>query len=663
MSKNFQIGFDYYPEHWPEEMWDNDLEMMKACGTNCVRIAEFAWSRMEPEEGRFEFDWLDRFFALCEKHDMGVILGTPTAAVPPWLWQRYPYVVALLENGQRASTTGRRYFCPNSPDLLNLSDIISEKMAERYGAHKQLVGWQTDNELNGQVCYCGYCQTACREWLKGKYDTVEAFNSDHGNVFWAHEVNDWDEVKLPRLGLTTSQTNPAVRLDVHRFFSDSWRDFVGRQVEIIRKYSPQTWTTHNLPGHGIAMDLYDLAAAHDFISMDTYPKATIDPPARVGFQNDIANSMQKRPHWIMEIQTGTPCTKFYKAPVPRPGQLRLWAHQSAAHGAEGVVFFRWRKSPVGAEMFGNGILDQDSRPRRQYDEAVELGKDFDALRAALPEYATPDEVGVVFDFAERINSQIHQFAIDVDYFGTLQSAWESARRLGLNVRFVRPTDDLSSFKMVIAPAQYTTSPEIVSNFTKYVEDGGTLVGGGRMGWFDVFGKPSCKTMPGGMTDLFGVEVEEYERVMETNPNRVIFSEEIGGAGDCSKWNYYLNDLGAKPLGKYESEFYAGKTAISLNEVGAGRAVYVGATLDEAAQDQLMTTLALMSGLELLPVDWLADVETVRLEDGGGNSIFAFLNHSNEEKTVSLNDNTTDLITGEAVIGVTLAPLSAAWVRQ
>ncbi len=659
MRQNFHLGFDYYPEHWPDSMWADDLTLMRDAGATCVRIAEFAWSRMEPEEGRYEFTWLDRFFDLADRHDMGIILGTPTAAPPPWAWQTYPEIVMVDHSGMVAPTTGRRYNCPTSQTYLELCDKIVEQMARRYGTHRQLIGWQTDNEVSGQVCLCNACQRACLSWLRAKCGTVQRLNAALGLVFWAHEATDWEEVILPRRGL--DKAHPSIRLEVHRFFSEQWTNFLGRQVAIITQHSPKRWTTHNLPGVGIAADLWEMAKAHDFLALDTYPKAMIDPPTRVAMLNDVVRSTQDRPHWVMEIQSGGACTKFYKAPRPRPGQLRLWAHQCAAHGAEGIVFFRWRMSPAGQEMFGNGLLDQDSKPRRTYHEVKELGQDFERLAKQLPQYDAPAEVAIVWDFADRIHAQIHDYAMDVPFLPHLATWWTAAHKLGLNCRFVRSTDDLAPYAMVIAPSQYTTSDEIAGNYTSYVDQGGTLVGMLRMGCFDVYGKPSRKTLPGGMTELFGVEVDEYERVMEPNPNRVVFRDEIGPPAECRHWNYVLAASAAEALGTYEQDHYAGAPAVTLNAAGRGRAVYVGTMLDADAASRVVAYLAKLSGLEPRPGGWPDEVEVVRLAGKGGEPIRVLMNHSMSPQTVRLPAPGTDLLTGESAQDVALEPLSARWV--
>ncbi len=660
MRKTFHLGFDYYPEQWPEARWADDLRLMRACGTTCVRVAEFAWSRMEPEEGRFQFGWLDRFYALAAEHGIAVLLGTPTAAPPPWAVQRHPEIVAVEEDGGRAATTGRRYTCPTSPVYLRLCDAVVAQMAQRYGTHPSTLGWQTDNEWDGQVCFCPHCRQACREWMKERHGTVEALNGNLGLVFWAHEVTDWEHFVAPRKGL--ERAHPSLRLEIHRFFSRAWSRFAQRQADVIRAHSPGRWVTHNLPGVEVELDLFELAAAHDFLSIDLYPRAMLDDHHGVAFANDVTRSAQNGPHWVLELQTGAPCTRFYKAPLPREGQLRLWAHQCAAHGAGGVVFFRWRKSPAGQEMFGNGLLDHDARPRRGYREVQELGRDFASLGRTLPALSARPEVALVLDFADRMNARIHAFAMDVDFFPHLRRWYRAVRRLGLGVRFVRPTDDLAPFPLVIAPNQFTTSPEIAENFTRYVRGGGTLVGAMRMGWFDPHGKPAGGTLPGGMTDLFGVEVEEYERVMAPNPNRLVFREAGVPPAACRQGVYVLHELGAKALAKYERDDYAGKTAVSRHALGDGHAVYVGTMLDQPALDALVSRLAAQAGLDAPAADWPEDVELVRLSGADGRPVWSVLNHARERRRVALPRPMADLLTGASTRRLDLPPLTAAWLR-
>jgi len=673
MRNNFHLGFAYYPEHWPEEMWDDDLRKMKELGTTAVRIAEFAWCRMEPEEGRFEFDWLDRFFELAAQHDIGTILCTPTAAPATWIWQTYPDTAMVQENGLRSGTASRRYNCPTAPSYLRRSDIIIEQMASRYGDHPSLIGWQTDNEVNGQVCHCEHCQGACREWLKERFGTVERFNQEMGLVFWSHEVTSWDQVMIPRpLGETARGENPSITLEKRRWVAHAWTEFLGRQVDIIREHSPGRWVTHNLPGYNVNLDLFDAAAAHDFLSLDLYPSAMMNRPPRVDLGCDLMRSLQEHPPWIMELQTGSPCTGFYKAPIPRPGQLRHWVHQCLAHGMEGVTYFRWRKSPFGVEELGNGLFDQDNRPGRRFEEVRQLGQELERLAEVLPSYETPREVAIVYDFADKAIAQAHQYKFDLEFMAHLTTWHQILRSLGLNVHFVRPTDDLSEYALVIAPWQLTASDDAAANYTRYVSDGGTLVGMLRLGYFDRYGKSSQQSMPGGMTELFGVDVEEYERVMEPNPNRVVFADEIGGAADCRDWNYILNDRGARALATYERDYYAGRTAISVNEVGSGRAIYMGTLLDRPELKRFAAHLAQVAGLESLPDGWPEEVESVRLGccAGGGQSpedsprptVRVLLNRSADTQPVALPESMTDILDGSTGTSFEIEPHGVRWLR-
>ncbi len=554
---------------------------------------------------------------------------------------------------------------------------IIEQMATRYGEHPQLIGWQTDNEISGLPCFCGHCRAAFREWRRRKYGTVEAMNDALGMVFWAREFSDWDEVDLP-IPLT-KQAHPSLQLEIQRFFSHAWTEYCRRQVELIRRHSPGRFVTHNLPGVGIALDLFEFAAAHDFLSADMYPQPMINHRWMVARCGLVTRSVQSRPHWVMELTTGSPVTQFYKAPVPRPGQLRLWAHQNAAYGAQGVVFFPWRKRPAGYEMLSNGLLEHDGKPRRYYREAQHIGRDFAALADALPAYDAPDEVALVYDFQDRCNAAINPQILDVPFLPYLDQWMRAARRLGLSVRYVRSTDDLSRFSLVIAPNQYTTSDEIAANYKRYVEAGGTLLATQRIGIFNTHGNPVHERMPGKMRDLFGMEIDEYERCMYVNPNRLVFADrdDLRSAGlsveECRDWVFILALAGAEPLATFEREYYAGKPGASLNEYGRGKALYLGTMLDDAGTQRFLAFAARLAGLSLLPADWPEDVELVRLADDAGRPLLVFLNHALESRAVSLaslfaagmapHAAATDLLTGERFDGkIDMPPAGVRWLR-
>lgn len=668
MRERFILGFAYYPEHYPEDQWESDVRLMAEAGVQCIRMAEYAWSRMEPREGQFELGWLDRFFELAAKYGIEVILCTPTDAAPPWAVRKYPDIVRVDTDGNRVATCGRRFRCPTSPTYWELSRRIVEQMARRYGDNPQLIGWQTDNEIGGLVCFCDHCRAAFREWCRRKYGTVEAMNDALGMVFWAREYSDWDEVDLP-IPLT-KQAHPSLQLEIQRFTAHAWTEYCRRQVEVIREHCPGRFVTHNLPGVGVGLDLFDFTAVHDFMSVDMYPQPMINHRWMIARCGLVTNSLQNGPHWVMELTTGSPVTQFYKAPVPRPGQLRLWAHQNAAYGAQGVVFFPWRKRPAGYEMLSNGLLEHDGKPRRYYDEAKRIGQDFARLAEELPAYEAPAEVALVHDFQDRCNAAINPQILGVGFMGYLDQWMRCARRLGLNVRYVRSTDDLTPFRLVIAPHQYTTSDDIAANYKRYVHAGGTLLATQRIGIFNTQGNPVHERMPGKMRDLFGMEIDEYERCLDVNPNRLMFNCEPGlideglESAECRDWVFILELAGAETLATFESEYYAGKPGATVHRYGAGRAVYLGSMLDDDATRRFIAFLAQQAGLTTLPLDWSDDVEVVRLVGSEGQPIQVLLNHALEPRRVLLQADAEDMATGEPLTDeAELGPADVRWLQM
>lgn len=658
----FRLGFGHYPEQWPEESWKRDFDLMKDAGFEVTRVAEFAWGRMEPEDGRFELDWLERYLDLSAHSGIRVILCTPTATPPPWARQKHPDIVLVLENGERMGTWGRRYTCPNVAIYRRLGERISEEMARRFGDHPAVEGWQTDNEFDGQLCYCEHCQRSMKQWLRQRFETVDALNEAMGLVFWSHEYRSWDEVDLLRNG--GRQTPPCVRQTIHRFFSDSWVDFARGQIARIRPHSPGRWITHDMPGAGIPMDLQDLAEAHDFSSVNMYPRPTFDPRWTINENCVITRGANTGGRfWVTELSTGAPVTQFYKAPIPRENQMRQWAHLCAALGAEGVLFFCWRKRPSGFEMLSNGLLEHDGRPRRPYEEMKRLGEDFRRLREALPVCRRRPQIAILYDFSDRLNGAINPTIVDMKTSRECGKWLRAARLLGLEVDVVRSTDDLTPYDVCVAPAQYTTSDAIAGNLRAYVRKGGFLIGAQRMGIFNVHGNPVHEPMPGGLRDVFGLEIEEYERVMDVNPNRLVSCRNGLPPLTCLEWAFALTLHQAEPLAVFERDYFEGRPGLAIHDFGEGRALFLGAILSQGDAAEILKYAARLTGLPVLPADWPEDVELVRLKGPEGEDLRVLFNHAHETRRARLPDAVSDiLVPGEPAQTVELPPMAARWLR-
>ncbi len=366
----FYFGVDYYPEHWPEERWPEDARLMAEADFNVVRLAEFAWSKMEPEDRRFDFEWLDRAISILASHNIQVVLGTPTASPPPWLMAKKIDLFRVREDGRRLTYGNRREYCPNHPLYHQYTRRIVKQMAEQYKDHPAVIGWQIDNEF-GDRCYCDLCTHDFRRWLRRRYGTLEKLNKKWGTVFWSHIYNDWSEIPAPRT--TGHSPNPGLGLDFARFASDSYVAYQKMQVDILRQKCPNHFITHNFMGFKYNfINYFDLARELDFVSWDIYwrtqwnMEAATDPTsAAIG--HDAMRGLKNQNFWVMEQQSGSGGWEYVSV-SPRPGELRLWAYQSIAHGADGIVFFRWRTNRYGTEQYWHGLLDHHGLAGRRYEE-------------------------------------------------------------------------------------------------------------------------------------------------------------------------------------------------------------------------------------------------------------------------------------------------------
>lgn len=385
------LGVCYYPEHWPEDMWQADLQEMKRCGIEVIRIAEFAWNKFEPQEGVYTFDFFDRFMEVAEKKGMKVIFCTPTATPPLWLTEKYPEVLNADLDGNTYYHGTRRHYNLTSPVYREFSRKITEKLAEHYVNHPWIIGWQLDNEINCEmdVYYSESDHTAFRRYMKKKYETLERLNEAMGTVFWNQTYTDWEQVHLTRRTNTYGQTNPHFQLEEKRFIAASAAEFFHIQSEVIRKWQKkygredQFITTNGLFRHIDYQQVVD--ESMDFITFDNYPAFAYEnilvPEQTNGMKDRNSSQMLARTRsispvfGIMEQQSGAGgwnCRMMM--PMPKPGQMRLWSLQAIAHGADFVSYFRWRTATVGTEIYWHGLHDYDNRENRRVRELIQTAE-------------------------------------------------------------------------------------------------------------------------------------------------------------------------------------------------------------------------------------------------------------------------------------------------
>ena len=472
------LGVCYYPEQWPQSDWRDDARRMVDVGISHVRVAEFAWARIEPARGRFAWAWLDEAIGILGDAGLHVVMCTPTATPPKWLIDERPEILAWDEAGRPRGFGSRRHYCFASPAWREETGRICEIVADRYGEHDAVVGWQLDNEYGCHdtvLSYAPHCRTAFREWLAQRYGTPEALNAAWGNVFWSQAFGTFDEVGLPNL--TVTEANPAHRLDYRRFASDMVVAYNRLQVEVVRARSPGRFISHNGMGFFDGYDHFAVAGDLDVFTWDSYPLGhtdqRLDAPddvkarfARTGhpdvapFHHDLYRGVGNGRWWVMEQQPG-PVNWAANNPAPMPGMVRLWTLEALSHGAEVVSYFRWRQAPFAQEQMHAGLLRPDGADDIGAAEASQVAAELKALDLA-PSPASWARVALVFDYTAAWVTRIQPQGAGFRVYNLAMRFYTALRRLGLDVDIVGPGRPLAGYALIVAPTLPILEPSTIA---------------------------------------------------------------------------------------------------------------------------------------------------------------------------------------------------------
>lgn len=608
------LGVCYYPEHWPEARWAEDARRMREVGISYVRVGEFAWSRIEPRPGEFQWGWLDKALEVLGAAGLKVVLGTPTATPPKWLIDAHPDVLAVDRDGRPRTFGSRRHYCFSSETYAAESRRIVEALARRYGEHAAVAGWQTDNEYGCHdtiLSYSENAQRAFRRWLQERYGEIGALNEAWGNVFWSMEYGDFDEIDLPNL--TTTEANPSHWLDFHRFSSDQVVRYDRMQVELLRAHSPGRFVLHNFMGMFLDFDHFDVAADLDAAAWDSYPLgfteqaplteaekmayARTGHPDMAAFHHDLYRAVGRGRWWVIEQQPG-PVNWAPWNPSPAPGMVRLWTWEALAHGAEVVSYFRWRQAPFAQEQMHAGL----NRPDFTLDDGGREAEQVARELATLPLPGTAQApVALVFDYQAAWTLRVQPQGRDFDYFLLCYRWYEALRRFGLDVDFVRPGASLEGYAAAVVPSLPHVSAEAAEAFDAF---DGALLFGPRCG-----SKAESLTIPenlppGPLQNLLRLKVG---RVESLRPGLTVG---VAGAikGKAERWRELVeSDL--LPLARFAD----GRGALYED----GRALYLACWPDREALADAMRLLAGRAGLKICDLP-----EGVRLRRRG-DLTFAF----------------------------------------
>jgi beta-galactosidase len=650
------FGTDYYPDQTPESLWEQDAAAMAGAGITNVRIAEFAWALMEPKEGSFTFDWLKRVVDILHAHTISVILGTPSAAPPPWLTQKYPEVLMVNDHGVALSPGTRRFTCPTNATYRRLSLAVATEMAHAFSSTPGVIGWQIDNELTlgeSARCYCRFCREGFQHWLRGKYHSLDTLNQAWGTVFWSNTYTDFSQVPVPLP--SGAPPNPGLALDYDRYQSDANVTFLEEQLRLLRKLCPAHFiTTNNVGGLVDTIDLRDLYRNLDFVSSDNYPgffaifhdggDSGVSAPAEAiaamaSFSHDFMRSAKDgEPFLIMEEQSGKAGQPTF-SPQPEPGQLRLWSYQAVAHGAMGINYFRWDTANFGAEEYWHGLLRHDRSHSPGFDEIQQTIRELKSLgRDALTARYDAD-LALCFDSDSDWALAIQPGQPKLKYLSEILPWYGAMAASHAGVDIVDATQDLSRYKVLCAPVMYVVSQQQAGRIRHFVEAGGTFIAGFRLGVKDEHSRIVDTPLPGLLRDVLGVEVIDYQPIYSEKQS-VQFAGPLAGANaDCHIWADILDPRKAEVLASYTGGDHAGKAAITSNSFGKGKAIYIGAHLEPAELARVLLTLIAMSGVTR-PIQAPPGVE-VATRRADLQAWTYLLNHTAQTQSVHVHGNYQD----------------------
>lgn len=664
------FGVDYYPEHWvfpyagtaenPEASWEQDAALMAKAGVNVIRIGEFSWGICEPEESKYDFLWLRRVMDIMENHGIKVVLGTPTAAPPIWLARKHPEILPLDEFGRVKHEGTRRAICLSSDVYWDYSKKIVSAMIEALGDHPQLIAWQIDNSMGGNDTEVSFNDASREEWhfwLQAKYETIENLNEKLGFRFWGQTVTSWDQVPMPMYA--PAPHNPSLLLDWNRFCSDTMVQFIKMQADLLRERCPKIPVTVTMRAFLRKYDHFDMADVVDFVSVES-SVVMKSGSAELACDIDLLRSLKrtgiKTPDgdygfWVMEQKVGQVNWQEVNSLV-RPGLVRLFTYQLVSRGACGVLFFRWRQPRIGSEKFYGGVIPHHAGGNnRVFQEISQIGEELKILAPALKDTKVSAEVAILYsydnDWALQQPNQPNKFFNQREH---VQLIYNALHDRNIPTDFARPIDDLSQYKIVFAPSLHVLSPAEADRLKLYVQNGGTLVGTFNTGLVNEHHIVPDSGFPGDLTDLFGLEVLEFDPIPPGEENHLTFK----GAFPTSHlhpaklWCDIIEPKGCQILAVYAKDFYAGKPAVTMNNFGLGKAIYIGTQSHQHFYHDLAGWLRQMCALH--PLLKVPENVEVSMREKDGTKVYFLLNHQNSPVRIQFYKPMHDFLTSSTFSG-------------
>ncbi|WP_339242011.1 beta-galactosidase [Paenibacillus sp. FSL F4-0243] len=657
-------GADYNPEQWLKypEILREDIRLMKLANCNVMSVGIFSWVSLEPEEGVFTFDWLDSVLDSFAENGIYAFLATPSGARPAWMSEKYPEVLRVERNRVHNLHGFRHNHCFTSPVYREKTAILNAKLAERYSQHPAVIGWHISNEFGGE-CHCDLCQNAFRDWLKVKYNnSLDEVNHAWWATFWSHTYTSWTQIESPAPHGETQVHG--LNLDWRRFVSERTIDFCQHEINVVRPYNPALPITTNM--HMIdGIDYRELAKILDVVSWDAYPEwhYTEDGDdarlaAWTAMHYDLMRSFKKKPFLLME---STPSLTNWQSvsKLKRPGMHKLSSLQAVAHGSDSVQYFQWRKSRGSSEKFHGAVVDHSGHSEtRVFKDVTEVGKTLAGMTEVVGT-STPVKTAIIFDWDNRWAIKDAQGIRNsgLRYEETVLQHYRALWELGIPVDMIGSGDDLSAYKLVIAPMLYLISEENGKRIEKFVEQGGTFLATYWSGVVNETDLCHLGGFPGPLRRTLGIWAEETEGLHSRDLNGVVMQASnalnLSGDYDAHEIAELIHLEGAEALGTYRSDFYAGRPALTVNRFGEGNAYHLATRVKDASfYVELYAAITAKAGITRALDSELPTGVTAQLRTDGESDYIFVQNYSGSPQAVKLDGaDYTDLSSGTAAPAV------------
>ncbi|MFI6151901.1 beta-galactosidase [Kitasatospora sp. NPDC051170] len=630
------FGGDYNPEQWHAQVWKEDDELMRHARVNLATVGVFSWALMEPEEGRYDFDWLDAHLDRLHAAGVAVDLATPTASPPPWFTLAHPDALTVRPDGARLTHGSRDTYCLTAPAYRRAARRIAGALAERYGDHPALALWHVHNEYV-TLCHCDHTAAAFRVWLRARHGSLDALNEAWGTAFWSQRYTSWEQILPPRA--TQWHHNPGQSLDYSRFWSDETLAAYREQRDAIRAHSDRPVTTNlMLPGYQ-NLDLWAFGREVDLVTVNHYPGAPgVDAAAHAAFDADRARSIAGGAPWLL-MESGTNTVYAEGRVLPKePGDILRHSLAHIARGSEGALFFQWRQSRAGAEQWHSAMVPHAGPDSRIFREVTATGEAVARL-GELAGSTVRAEVAVLHDsdawWALRADGLPSP---ELDYYAALRRAHRALWDAGRTVDFAHPGHDLSRYRLVIAPALFLLSDVNAHNLRRYVAGGGTLLVQHFSGVVDENLRSRLGGYPAApLRETLGIRSEEYR------PLRRDEAITLSDGSTASSWSESLRTEGAEALAAYTHGPLAGSPALTRHAFGSGHGWYLSTRLDDPGYAALVERLLAEAGVAPDLPGLPRGVEAVTRHAPDGRAWHLLINH--RPVAVPLPQPGHDLLTG------------------